>query len=397
MLVKYLLGEVSDTEKVQVQHWIKESDEHKKYFYDLKLIWNQSRNIAVASTITTDDAWARFTHRRDQAPAAPRSISLPASNYKWLRIAAGLLLLAGGSWLTWFITRQTVVEAPPVAYYKAELPTTTPPPTVDQPDLANADKPAPAENKAITTLPKPVAGKTTMAKKSVSAPGNTAAQTQTQTPTTVSADNASNAYSMSESAHRSVEPAPATTADVAYRVADKPADDRYTHESLLKSKAIVTTRKSVASRKSMAPSQMMYNTSAGGQQKSICNGTACPLEICITQSVKCHDGKPAAYSTCSTLEPDESGQIGLKMFGKMGQNCDLTVQEIKITLVSTGETIILNESSQPATAQDVYNYITGKTRGTTLAAGEFHSDCRNDGMGHTLKFDNNNYGHLILQ
>ncbi len=140
------------------------------------------------------------------------------------------------------------------------------------------------------------------------------------------------------------------------------------------------------------PLQNNYNHT----KEFICNATPCPLEICIIQTVKCPDGGASpVISTCSVLEPDESGQLRYKAFDKITKNCKATINEIRIRQVNTGETIVLNADSKPATAEDFFSYITGQKKGDILA-GIFHSDCDNQTDDCGLTFDNN-YGKLILQ
>ncbi len=127
----------------------------------------------------------------------------------------------------------------------------------------------------------------------------------------------------------------------------------------------------------------------------ICNSTPCPLQICISQTMKCPDIQPAAISSCSTLEPDQSALLSYKAHDKIAKNCSLTVNEIEITSIATGETILLNASSSPSTAQDVFNYITGQKKGDILA-GMFNSDCNHQTKKHGLRLDNS-YGNLIIQ
>jgi hypothetical protein len=127
----------------------------------------------------------------------------------------------------------------------------------------------------------------------------------------------------------------------------------------------------------------------------VCNGTPCPLEICIIQTISCPGCKPSAVATCSTLLPDQSGQLRYKEPEHIEQNCSVTVQEIRIRRVNTGETIVLDEHSKPATAEELFNYITGRKKGNILA-GIFHTDCDNDDDEHDLKLENN-FGNLILQ
>jgi len=144
------------------------------------------------------------------------------------------------------------------------------------------------------------------------------------------------------------------------------------------------------------PTHNGYDLAKNYTTKSfICNSTPCPIRICISQTMKCPDIQPAAISSCSTLEPDQSAQLSYKAHDKIAKNCTLTVSEIEITSIATGETILLNANSSPSTAQDVFSYITGQKKGGILA-GMFNSDCNHQTVQHGLRLDNS-YGNLIIQ
>jgi len=121
----------------------------------------------------------------------------------------------------------------------------------------------------------------------------------------------------------------------------------------------------------------------------ICNGTPYPFEICIVQTVKCKNTKASEISTCSTLQPDQSGKLGYKPLEKRARHCKTTIDEIRITKMSTGETIVLNDHSTPSTAQNFFAHLTGRKKGDVMA-GMFQSD---DDCG--LTYDSN--GQLKLQ
>jgi len=127
----------------------------------------------------------------------------------------------------------------------------------------------------------------------------------------------------------------------------------------------------------------------------VCNGTPCPIEICIIQTIYCKDQKPAAIATCNTLEPDQARQLHYKAPEGAGKQCKVTVDEIRIRRVTTGETIVLNAHSKPSTAQELFNCITGKDK-CDLLAGIFEADCDNEQRSHSLKIDNN-LGSLIME
>ena len=45
---KYFAGETSDREEQFLMAWLEESEEHRKYFFELKSIWN-ARNVFAES------------------------------------------------------------------------------------------------------------------------------------------------------------------------------------------------------------------------------------------------------------------------------------------------------------------------------------------------------------
>jgi hypothetical protein len=130
-------------------------------------------------------------------------------------------------------------------------------------------------------------------------------------------------------------------------------------------------------------------------KEPIINGTLCPLEICIKQSVQCSNKETSALAHCSLLQPDESGQIHYAQFDKEAGICEALVEEISIRRISTGETIVLNSSSTPVTAQEFFDYITGKKTGG-IEAGVFEADCNNLCLNQSIKLDNR-LGNLVLQ
>lgn len=154
--------------------------------------------------------------------------------------------------------------------------------------------------------------------------------------------------------------------------------------------------KNAVAMKKHGPTHKTYTLVNNYKTKSIiCNSTPCPIQICINQTVQCPDIQPATISSCSTLEPDQSGQLTYKAHDKIAKNCSLTINEIEITSIATGETILLNASSTPSTAQDVFSYITGQKKGDILA-GMFSSDCNHKTKHYGLKL-NNSYGDLIIE
>jgi hypothetical protein len=127
----------------------------------------------------------------------------------------------------------------------------------------------------------------------------------------------------------------------------------------------------------------------------VCNGTPCPIEICIVQTFHCPGDEPSEVATCSTLAPDEARQLRYKAPVAKHKDCSVTVDEIRIKRVSTGETIVLNAESKPSTAQELFSCITGQTK-CNILAGIFDEDCNNDHKPQSLTISNNG-GNLVLE
>jgi hypothetical protein len=124
------------------------------------------------------------------------------------------------------------------------------------------------------------------------------------------------------------------------------------------------------------------------------NGTPCPLELRISQTMKCPNIKPEAISSSSTLQPEQSAQLNYKEKNNKERNCSLTINEIEIKSIATGEVILLNSSSSPS-MQEVFCYLTGEKEGNILA-GVFNNDCDKKNRKHNLRLDNRD-GKLILE
>ncbi|MCD6013650.1 MAG: hypothetical protein K0Q79_3512 [Flavipsychrobacter sp.] len=321
LLVKYLLDEASEAEQAQVQNWIGQSEENRKEYYRFKTIWEESRFVAASSTVDENAAWDKFKMRTRQQPV--KTVALPG-RYAWVKVAAALIILIGGSLLAYN------------NYFNDDNST--------QITAANTNS-----NPVNVRLPHTDGGA-----------GNNIVQTQTVEDDALQQETTPVVTNMpaSEKPVAEAKPTPTRFMEVTYQ---PPLGKGTSHPS----------------------------------RKSICNATPCPLEICIIQKVKCPgDNEPAAISTCSVLEPDESGQLHYKSFEHITNNCNNDIEEIRIRRVSTGETIVLNAHSRPATAKDFFSYINGEKKGDILA-GMFHKDCNNRADDCGLIF-NNDYG-IIMQ
>ncbi len=150
----------------------------------------------------------------------------------------------------------------------------------------------------------------------------------------------------------------------------------------------------ISNRPSPLISAMALATGGYGKTtEAICNATKCAIEICISQTVKCKDKAPAAVADCRTLEPDQAGP--LKYTDPERYGCTVTVDEIRIKKVATGETIVINSDTQPASAEEMLQCFTGEKK-CDMLAGFFNSDCNDENSPRKITIDSH-YGDVIIQ
>lgn len=87
MLVKFMLNEVNDEERLQVANWIAQSEQNRKYFNHFELIWQNSKLIAQASSVDEDAAWQRFQNRINQTNK-PAVVIPIRRRFNWQKVAA---------------------------------------------------------------------------------------------------------------------------------------------------------------------------------------------------------------------------------------------------------------------------------------------------------------------
>lgn len=80
---KYFAGETSDREEQFLMAWLEESEEHRKYFFELKSIWNARNVFAESADLGRFAAFMRSTDARiakiagrGARPSPPRSAAL---------------------------------------------------------------------------------------------------------------------------------------------------------------------------------------------------------------------------------------------------------------------------------------------------------------------------------
>lgn len=102
LLVKLILQEASEDEKLQVDQWLAESDENARYFSHFKLIWNESKKLEAQSTVDEELAWQRFRTRTKAQVEEPKVVEFrPAWWQSTVGIAAMVICAIGVVWLVY--------------------------------------------------------------------------------------------------------------------------------------------------------------------------------------------------------------------------------------------------------------------------------------------------------
>ena len=101
LLVKYILGEALPGEITAVDEWLRQSDENKKYFSQLKQVWEKSLELSPATEVNEKEAWLRFRKRIEDLPAhkVPAVVPMYQKLAKRLAAVAAVLILAISAWL----------------------------------------------------------------------------------------------------------------------------------------------------------------------------------------------------------------------------------------------------------------------------------------------------------
>ena len=105
MLIRYILGETTDTEREAMELWLKEDNAHMRKLEQAKFILEQSQQLAQQSPADEDDQWEKFKIKREALnnKAKVRSIT---TRSQWLQMAAAILIFMGGASAAYYFYNQ---------------------------------------------------------------------------------------------------------------------------------------------------------------------------------------------------------------------------------------------------------------------------------------------------
>lgn len=108
LIGKVLAGEGSMQEEDTVRQWARQSDANRKYYEQVKLIFERAANTPADIEFDTEAAWNKVRQKMGLGKVIPLRNNKPAAFNQMLRIAASVVILIGVSYWIYQVT------APPV-------------------------------------------------------------------------------------------------------------------------------------------------------------------------------------------------------------------------------------------------------------------------------------------
>jgi transmembrane sensor len=124
LLVKYLLNEANEEERLLVDKWVSSNADNKKYYDDFKTIWEESKQLAAVCSVSEDAAWQRFKTRIHQPKE--KGVVKKLMPVAWLRIAALFILIVGAAYFGYKLLNEKPVENRMVASKQTTITDTLP-------------------------------------------------------------------------------------------------------------------------------------------------------------------------------------------------------------------------------------------------------------------------------
>jgi len=124
LLVKYMLGEATEEERLMVEAWINNNATNKKQYEDFETIWQESKQLAAVSTVDESIEWQKFKERINQPKQT--AIVKKMNPVTWWRVAALFVIIIGASYLGYKLLNEKPVQNIVVASGQATISDTLP-------------------------------------------------------------------------------------------------------------------------------------------------------------------------------------------------------------------------------------------------------------------------------
>lgn len=93
VLIKVIIGEATDEETRQVDEWLAADAGNRKYFADLKSIWDNSVLLKTDEDVDVNKAWSAFRSRTS------KEVAFKPQKRNWWMVTAAAVLIAVGLWM----------------------------------------------------------------------------------------------------------------------------------------------------------------------------------------------------------------------------------------------------------------------------------------------------------
>jgi len=103
ILIKYLLGEGSPAEALEIEAWAAANSANAKKLEEVKIILETTKRLAQVSPLGEAEAWEKFKEKRAAAKNEPARVIPFTANTNWLRIAAAVIFLIGDGWIGYYL------------------------------------------------------------------------------------------------------------------------------------------------------------------------------------------------------------------------------------------------------------------------------------------------------
>lgn len=116
LIAKCLAGEASEAEQDSLNNWMAASDENRKYFSDITLIYEASGKIFSQQKVNTSDAWNSF---RRTLPFQEKKSIINSITSSFYAKAAAILLIGGIGYLFYYFSNtaeKQITLAPTLSY-----------------------------------------------------------------------------------------------------------------------------------------------------------------------------------------------------------------------------------------------------------------------------------------
>ena len=104
LITRYLTGEATEDERLQLNNWLYESEVNQKYFDQIKFIHDKASRTYPEINFDVDKAWERVKSQMKHTPKI--EIKSQKQQFGWLKIAALVVAIIGISTVIYLTTRE---------------------------------------------------------------------------------------------------------------------------------------------------------------------------------------------------------------------------------------------------------------------------------------------------